>query len=256
MRNSNWPIILILLSFNHLTYAATYDATIDFSSRIKLSLPVSGVIKTITAVPGQQVARGDVLMTLDQAPFQTAVTLAEANVTIRQSLLNQSLRDLNHLQMLYDETVLSTTQLENAKHEVKRNTAYLKRANAELSTAQYKHRYSNLTSPFDALVLLVHVNEGQFIINSLQNTVLISLVKRNQYHAEFFIPIDKTEKLKIGGAATVNFQGDDFSGKIVSIHYAQRKNDTTKIKGHKVRVNFESNKSPLAVGHKASVHIN
>ena len=137
MRIIDGLLVVILSMLCTSIYAADYEATIELSASIELSLPVSGVIKTLDVVVGQYVKHGEKMLTLDQIPFQAAKTHAESRVAVQQSLLVESSRDFRNRQELYDRTVLSTVRLENAELKVKRDKAFLKSAEAQLAVANY-----------------------------------------------------------------------------------------------------------------------
>ncbi len=124
MKFNNYLLIITLFfSCNHV-FAAEYDALIDLPRGIELSLPVSGVIKTLNVVAGQRVEQGEVMLLLDQTPFNAAKAFAESRVTVQQTILKESLRDFKNQQELYDRTVLASVELEDAELRVKRDKAH------------------------------------------------------------------------------------------------------------------------------------
>jgi len=237
------------------TYAADFDATIELSDPIELSLPVSGVIKTLDVVAGQYVKQGEKMMTLDQIPFQAAKAHAESRVAVQQTLLVESTRDFSNRQELYDRTVLSTVRLENAELKVKRDEAFLKSAEAQLAVANYDLSYSRLSAPFDALVLSVFVNQGQSINNAIESKTLIVLVKRGIYLARFTISAEAYNGLQIGRSVTVNTQGNSYQGSISSIVSEQVGAEGGQHRSYLIDAAFSSDKQLFLIGDKASVHL-
>lgn len=237
------------------TYAADFDATIKLSDPIELSLPVSGVIKTLDVVAGQYVKQGEKILMLDQIPFQAAKVHAESRVAVQQTLLVESSRDFSNQQELYDRTVLSSVRLENAELKVKRDKAFLKSAEAQLAVANYNLSYSQLSAPFDALVLSVFVNQGQSINNAIESKTLITLVRRGSYLARFTASAESYNGLQIGRSVTVNAQGNSYQGRISSIASEQVRAEGGQRKSYLIDAAFSSDKQLLLIGDKASVHI-
>lgn len=235
-------------------YAAEYPATIDLAPQHELSLPVSGVIKTLTVVPGQRVNKGELMLALDPAPFTAAKAYAQSLITVQQTLSKESQRDLQQQQELYDRTVLAAVELENAELRAKRDKAILENAQAQLADAEYALAYSKLTAPFDALVLSVPVNIGQSINSALHSKTLITLVQQDHYQAQFYVNTDELEKISIGQSVSVAVGDKQFAGKISRIVYplAESSNDDSR---YTVAASFTAMEKALPVGGKARVKI-
>ena len=250
-------LLLISLSIScNNVIAAEYDAVIDRPKGVELSLPVSGVIKTLNVVAGQFIEQGEVMLVLDQTPFKAAKVYAESRITVQQTLLKESTRDFNNRQELYDRTVLAAVQLENAELRVKRDTAYLNKARAQLDVADYELSYSKLTAPFSSLILSVHVNQGQSINNSIASKTLITLVRRGHYLARFSVSADAYEKLQIDQSITIKTQGENYQGKISAISFEHVKAGADQDVMYMIEAGFTADKKLLPVGDKVVVAIN
>jgi len=252
-------LLLITSLSGNIVFAADYEAIIDFSPRTELSVPVSGVIKTVNVTSGQMVAKEDVLLSLDPVPFKAEKDLAQSRVTALQTILTQSQRDLKHQHELFERTVLSLVELQDAELREKRDRAQLESARAQLTQAAYAFETSRLIAPFDALVLSVHVNQEQFVNNSVQSTRLITLVRTGQYQAKFHAPIELLNKIKIDQKVSIKSKDKEYTGKISSIDYqpvvnADTTDDTTD-KKFVVTTTFSSQDSSMPVGNTAKVHI-
>ncbi len=256
MKFKNYLLIVTLLVSCKNIYAAEYDSEITLPRGIELSLPVSGVIKTLDVVAGQRVDEGDVMLMLDQTPFEAAKVYAESLVAVQQTLLQESLRDLNNEQELYDRTVLASVQLENAELKVKRDKANLKNAEAQLDVTNYELSYSKLTAPFSSLILSVHVNQGQSVNNSIESKILITLVRRGHYLASFTILADAFDEIQIDQPVTVRSQDESYQGKISGILIEPAKAGGEHNTLFRVEASFVSDEKLLLIGKKVSVEIN
>jgi len=243
------------LCLSATAYAEGYDASIDFPPVHELSLPVSGVIKALHVTSGQRLSKGDEMLALDPVPFDAARSYAKSRVTVQQTLLTESERDLQQQQELYDRTLLARVDLENAELRVKRDRALLENAQAQLANAEYELAYSKLISPFDALVTSVHVNQRQSINNSLQSKKLISLVEQGKYLAKFYVSADELGKFSIGQGATINSRSKDYPGKVSSIVYSAIDQTSNEEKPYLITAVFTTQDQRMPVGQRASVHI-
>lgn len=246
-------LLLTLSLLGNVAYATDYEAIIDFADRRELSLPVSGVIKTLNIVAGQKVKKGDELLSLDQSPFKATRVHAQSRVAVQKTLLSESQRDFNNRQELFDRTVLATVQLENAELKVKRDQAFLKSAESQLAIAEYELSYSRLLAPFGALILSVHVNPGQSINNAIASKTLISLARQGSYLARFSVPAGALNKLEIGQSISVDAQGKSYQAVISSIAFGSVTSGDTHTAT--VEAGFSSAGNVILAGSKASVQI-
>ncbi|MDT8281463.1 MAG: efflux RND transporter periplasmic adaptor subunit [Gammaproteobacteria bacterium] len=255
MKNLYWSLLLLTSLSGKLALADDYKATIDFSPRIQLSVPVSGVIQTVNVVTGQTVTKGDVLLSLDPLPFKAEKQLAQSRVDALQTISTESKRDLKHKQELFDRTVLSLVELQDAELRDKRDAAQLESARVKLSQAVYDFDSSRLIAPFDALVLSVQVNQGQFVNNSLHSTALLTLVHSAQYQAKFHVPPEGLGKLAIGKMVSIESRGKKYSARIASIDYQPIVKADAADKYFVISAIFSPQDNTMPVGDVADVHI-
>jgi RND family efflux transporter MFP subunit len=248
-------LFIVISGISNIAQAADFDATVDFSPRLELSLPVSGMVKTVNVTAGQRVVKGEELLSLDPVPFKAAMTYAQSRLTIQQTLLSESLRDLKQQQELYERTVLATVELENAELRVKRDKASVENAQSQLDEAVYELTYSKIVAPFDALILSVEVNPGQSINNALQSKTLISLVRQNHYQARFYASAEALEKIKIGQTATVTTEGEGYQAVISSISYEPLQRSGDDGSRYMIQAGFTSEKKSMPPGVNARVHV-
>lgn len=245
--------LLVSLLASSVVSAADYEGRVSLSPELELSLPVSGLVETLEVSAGQQVSKGDELLSLDQAPFTTAKTRAQSRLTVQKTLLTQSQRDLEQQKELYDRTVLATVELEDAELREKRNRANVADAQAQLATANYMLSHSKLEAPFDAIIMSINVNQGQYVNNSLQGMTLISVARQGHYQTRFDVPLAKLDTIKIDQPVTIKVAGKDYPGKVSSIDF--RAVDGSEGNGVAVAAEFIAKDAMVLIGQRASVDI-
>jgi RND family efflux transporter MFP subunit len=255
MKIINWLGFVLCACLSNTLQAADFEATVELSPRLELSLPVSGMVKSVSITAGQRVSKGDELLALDPAPFNAAKAHAQSRIAVQQTILKESLRDLKQQQELYERTVLATVELENAELRVKRDRAGLADAQAQLDEADYALAYSGLVAPFDALILSVDTNPGQSINNALNSRTLITLVRQGQFEAVFYVAVDELEKLTTGQKVTVALQAKAYPGSITGISYVPRQGIADKAGLYRVEADFSVEDQSLPIGYNAKVHI-
>ena len=185
--------------------AADVEALVQWSQRTELAMPVSGAVASVAVNSGERVVKGQVLLALDETPFQATVQEAEALLVRRKSERDEAARDAKQAQELYDRTVLSTVELENAKMKFDRAEAGYKAARAALDRARYRLRVSALRAPFDAVVLSRQAEPGQ------------AIAAAGEYLAQARVPPGRVIGLKPGQAVSVVAGGKTYAAKIKAI---------------------------------------
>lgn len=216
IRTREW-IGLSLAVVSSTAMAAGMDATIAFARRVELGFPVSGVIEKVEVAAGQRVAKGQLLVNLEDTPFRAAVEQAEAEVTVRGADREEAARDYKQAKELYDRTVLSSVELENARNKAQRAEAALKDARARLAQARYALNRSRLSAPFDAWVLEVRAVPGSAVVSTLESRAQVVLAAQGEYLARARVPASAIAGLSLGAAVPVQAGDRSYSGKVLSI---------------------------------------
>ncbi len=200
-----------------VTWAAEYPATLTWSQRAEVSLPVSGVVKTIEVKPGDRVSTGQRLLALDERHFKNAVYRASSQIKKLTLTRDEAQREFERNQELYERTVTSQHDLEVA--EIAYNVALADYANArsELTRAKLDLEYSIAHAPFDAVVLAVNVAVGESVINEQQAMPLVVIGSDRPMLARAVLNAEQLTKLAPGAAAEVQVNGRRYEGKITSL---------------------------------------
>ncbi|PIV87497.1 MAG: hypothetical protein COW48_11270 [Hydrogenophilales bacterium CG17_big_fil_post_rev_8_21_14_2_50_63_12] len=104
---------LALVAGNAL--ALDLPATLDWSGRVSLTLPVAGVIEQVNVQAGQTVKKDTLLATLNPTLFKAGVAETRADLDRLIQEEADATRDLDRVKELYARTVSSTTELDAAK---------------------------------------------------------------------------------------------------------------------------------------------
>ena len=214
----------LLASSTLAAHAADLAATVEWARKASLATPVSGVIAAVHADVGAVVKKDGVLLSLDPQPFAADVKRAQAQVTQARVALSEAKRDREQADELYQRTVLSTVERDNAHNRFARAEAALAQAQAELTQAQYRLRHSELRAPFDGWVAARNAEPGQTVAATLEPPILFVLVGRGEYLARAQVPAADLANYKVGQAATVQAGGKRYRATLKSIGFEPIKN--------------------------------
>lgn len=187
-------------------------ARLDWSERMELGTPVSGLVTRVSAEPGQRVSRGDVLVQIDDRGIRARLEEDEAQV--RRLELARAEAELEHerAREMYDRTLISQRDLSLAQIAFAMADAEFVAARARLTRTRLDLEYSRVRAPFDGLVLARHVQTGQAVNNELQVTPLVTLAATEPMLARARVPEDRLARLREGQGMEVRVGEQRYPG--------------------------------------------
>ena len=198
-------------------WAADVPAVLQWSQRVVLSTPVSGVVQSVQANVGERVKQRQVLAVLDATVYQAGVAESQANIARAKVEEQDAKRNLDRVQELYKRTVISTSELETAQTRHARAVAQLNQAQAHLKSTQKSLGGATLRAPFDALILVRQVEPGQTVVSQFQPQTLFVVARAGEMIAQAKVNLAQIEKLKTGATVTVEVNHQSYSGKIKTL---------------------------------------
>jgi len=249
MKSVVFILLLLLVPFS--SGAATLDGTVQRAQQVSLGMPVSGVVSRVEARAGQTVAKGALLVTLQPDPFEAAVEAAQADVAAKATRRAEAQRDYKQAKELYDRTVLSAVELENAKNHATRADAAWRHAQAMLKKAKVDLANSRIAAPFDAIVLNVAVQPGESIVSGIESRPLVTVAAKGEYLAVARVKPDKVGAFVVDKPSTVTVAGKDFPGTIVAVTLEQGKGEAD----YRIDVRFTAPEGTVAVGQSGRIDV-
>lgn len=166
-------VSIVLLSVAAAAYPQGSSPDAPTDGAVGLGVPVSGVIVELGVAPGEQVKRGQPLLSLDPRPFRLRLRAVEATVARLRPARDERVRELERAQELYDRTVLSDVELQHARNAAEMAAAAYDEAESARDLAALQLEYSVLRAPSDGSVVGVEAAVGQVVVNRCQAVPLI-----------------------------------------------------------------------------------
>ena len=247
-----WIALITAACFPQALWAADVPATLQWSQRVELSTPVSGVVKAVNVEVGDLVKKGQVLLSLDSTTYRASVAEIESEITRLDAEAEEAKRDLDRVQELYERTIVSTTDLDQAKLRRIKSLSMLAEARARLRQDQKALEETSLRAPFDAVVILRQAEPGLSVASGLQPQMLLTLARSGEMIARMHLPSPQIDNLKTGQTVTVSVAGTSYTGKIktLGLEPIQTKEGAV----YPVDVVFH-NRQPLRAGTQALVKL-
>ncbi len=244
-------LLLLIVSSNTLM-AEEYEGMLVWAQRVELGVLVNGVVKEVPVTEGQRVKKDQLLLKLNERVFVADVNHAEADLKKAQEILIEAKRELDRVEELYNRTVSSEHELEQANLEHTRALATEKKAQAVLVRKYTALKYSAIHAPFDGIILSRNASVGQTIVSALQSQPMITMAETGRMLARITVGPEKVTHMTAGKKAEVKVNGKTFNG---SVYFAglEPVDTANGIVKYNVDISFGDFGEILRAGQKARV---
>lgn len=207
-------LMLVLLLNAPAALATDVAAILQWSQRVEMALPVSGVVQSVSVSVGDTVKKGQPLLKLDATVSEARVAESRAAAGRLKEELAEAKRNLDRVQELYNRTVIATTELDQAKLQHARAKGLYDEALARLKRDGKNLEDTVMRAPFDAYVVAREVEPGQVVASGLKPQTLLILAKAGEMLARFKLYDTQIGQFKPGQAITVEANGQSYQGRI------------------------------------------
>jgi membrane fusion protein (multidrug efflux system) len=178
-------------------YRAT--ASLDPDKRADVLARVSGVIESIVAEEGDEVAMGEILLHIADDEYRYRTTMARVDLEKQESRLTRA-------QTIFAQGLSSAEDFDAIRTDKASAEANLELAELELS-------YTDVRAPFAGQVVRRYVDQGQTVSNG---TPLFSLADMHRLLARVFIPAKEFRSIRPDQPVrlVVTSTGDRLEGRI------------------------------------------
>lgn len=163
----------------------TFSGRLEAVERVEVRARVAGAIQQVHFREGDLVQAGELLITVDPAPYQADVDRAAAQVAAAEARVALVKADLDRGQRLFDSRTVSQRDLDERVNASKEALANLKAAQAALQTADLNLSYTQVRAPVSGRVGKREITVGNLIAAGPGSTVLTTLVSVDPVYAAF-----------------------------------------------------------------------
>ena len=171
-------------------------------TKVDVGAQVSGQVQKIHVQLGQQVKKGELLVSLDPALAESDVAQADAAVAQQAALIDSTRasltlarreaerqhRLLNGEAAAAAETERADTDLARLEADLRGQTATLNRLQAELVQRRLRLGYTAITAPMDGTVVNLPVQEGQTVTAIQVTPVMVTLANLDEITVRARVP--------------------------------------------------------------------
>ncbi len=174
------PVVVGLATKKTVPVELRAIGNVQAFSTVMVKSKVGGELVRVHFIEGQDVKRGDLLLTIDPRPYEAALKEAEANLQRDLARARNATEDARRYESLIQRKVVSTQQYDKIRSDADALEATVVADRAAVENANIQLNYCSIRSPIDGRTGSLAVKQGNII-----KADDITLVVINQ-----IIPID------------------------------------------------------------------
>ncbi len=132
--------------------------------QVDVKSEVSGKVKQIHVVAGQRVAKGELLVTIDDTDLLNERASVETEIEGARVAVNRDRGNYERAKALYEQKLISKEVFANVEADFKISENSLEKSERRLQSVVDRLSKTRLLSPADGTILDVMVNEGQVVV--------------------------------------------------------------------------------------------
>jgi multidrug efflux system membrane fusion protein len=191
---------------------------VEAISTVSIKAQISGQLMRVHFKEGDFVKKGQLLFTIDRAPFEAALRQAEGTLAKDEAQSLNSKLDAERYQGLGKQGVVSKQQVDAAGAAANAMAATVAADKAAVETAKINLEYTSIYSPINGRTGSVGVKEGN-LVKANDVPILVTINQIEPIYVSFSIPeqqlaelkqYSNTKSLKVDAApqgGTQHFQG-------------------------------------------------
>jgi HlyD family secretion protein len=240
-----------------ISQTVSANGTINPVSLVNVGTQVSGTVKKLYVDFNSKVAKGQILLELDDALLAAQQKQSHANVQSANASLELTTANEARMRSLFAQEYVSRQELDTAVQAKKAAEAQLQLARATVEKDQANLAYSVIRSPVSGVVVDRTVDVGQTVAASLQTPTLFKIAQdlsKMQIDANFAeadigsIRVGQVARFTVDAFAGRNFKGEV---KLIRLNPTTQQNVVT----YDVVINVDNPEQILLPGMTAYVSI-
>nr|WP_245253311.1 efflux RND transporter periplasmic adaptor subunit [Methylobacterium sp. PvR107] len=204
-----------------------FSGRLEAVDRVDVRARVGGAVQATHFAEGELVKAGDLLVTIDPAPYAAEVQRLEAQVAGAEARVAMTSSDLERGQKLSDQHIVTARDLDVRANAFKEARAGLDAAKAALEAARLNLGYTQIRAAVSGRVGRREITPGNLVATGAGAAVLTTLVSVDPVYASF--DADEGVVLKALGSIAEAAGG---RGRLDRIPVEMATADGTQAKGH------------------------
>ena len=244
----------------NLTISVNSTGVVEPIQTVELKSKASGEIIELPIEEGDIVAEGQLIARLDAKTSKNSFDQAEADLKVAKSSLSLVEKEAERQAELYNKSLISELEYENALLEKERANSALVKAKTNLEDARERLSETVIKSPIDGIILKKFVENGQIIASGISavsgGTTIATVADLKRAYIKTAVDEVDIGQIRSGQRAVIvaeSYPDREFTGEVLRIHpqATEEQNVTT----FDVTIEVDNAEGLLMAGMNATVDI-
>lgn len=220
------PVTVAIVSSRTMPVQLQAIGNVEAISTVTIKPQISGELMQVHFKEGDFVKRGQLLFTIDRAPFEAALRQAEGTLAKDQAQALNAKLDAQRYEGLGREGVVSKQQVDAAEATYNAMEATVAADKAAVETAKINLEYTSIYSPITGRTGNIGAKEGN-LVKANDVPILVTINQIEPIYVTFSIPEQQLPEVKkylnsrtLRVEASPQGSGEHFDGKLTFIDNA------------------------------------
>ena len=179
------PVTVAVVKSRDVTTWQEFSGRLEAVDRVEIRPRVGGAIQSVNFREGALVKAGDLLFTIDPAPYEATVAQAAGQVASAEAKVALANTELERGRRLASNRTISQSDLDQRQNAVAEAEAALKTAQAVLRSAELELDYTKVRAPVSGRAGKVEITVGNLVAAGSTSSALTTLVSSDPIYASF-----------------------------------------------------------------------
>ncbi|HSV52449.1 MAG TPA: efflux RND transporter periplasmic adaptor subunit [Burkholderiaceae bacterium] len=179
------PVSVATVAESEITAWDEFSGRLEAVERVDVRSRVAGAVQSVHFREGALVKQGDLLITIDPAPYAAEAERAAAQVAAAQARVTYTKSEQERAKRLWDERAIAQREYDERLNAQREADANLRAAQASLQTAQLSLSYTQVRAPVSGRIGKLEITVGNLVAAGPGAPVLTTLVSVSPIYASF-----------------------------------------------------------------------
>ncbi|MDM0072956.1 efflux RND transporter periplasmic adaptor subunit [Variovorax sp. J2P1-59] len=179
------PVSVATVAATEVNTWDEFSGRLEAVERVDVRSRVAGAVQAVHFREGTLVKQGELLITIDPAPYAAEVERAEAQVASAQARVSFTRSEHERARRLWDEKAIAQRELDERTNAGREAEANLRAAQASLQSARLNLGYTQVRAPVAGRIGKLEVTVGNLVAAGPGAPVLTTLVSVSPIYASF-----------------------------------------------------------------------
>ena len=179
------PVSVAAVAPSEITTWQEFSGRLEAVQRVDVRSRVAGAVQAVHFREGMLVKQGDLLVTIDPAPYAAEVDRAQAQVAAAQARVSHAASEYERAQRLWKEQAIAQRELDDRANERNESQANLRAAQASLQVARLSLGYTQVRAPISGRIGRLEVTVGNLVAAGPGAPVLANMVSVDPIYASY-----------------------------------------------------------------------